>query len=111
MLIRADDDADRAAIYAITEAAFSGVAEADLVNRLRNTASPIISLLAEQSGIVVVPGHSEYYPKFGFSPSTHFDLRCEYEVPAEVFMAMELSPGYLQHSKGLIRYHAEFSKL
>ena len=56
-------------------------------------------------GAVVVLGYKEYYPKFGFRPASRFGLSCEYDVPDEVFMAVELQPGYLRHAHGLIRYH------
>jgi putative acetyltransferase len=39
---------------------------------------------------VVVIGHAEYYPQFGFRPAHGFGLRCEYDVPLEVFIALEL---------------------
>ena len=39
---------------------------------------------------VVVLGHPSYYPRFGFVPSSRFDIDCQYEVPEEAFMAMEL---------------------
>jgi putative acetyltransferase len=38
---------------------------------------------------IVVVGHPEYYPKFGFLPASRYGLRCEYEVPEDVFMALE----------------------
>jgi putative acetyltransferase len=60
-------------------------------------------------GAVVVLGHPEYYPRFGFSPSSRFGMGCEYEVPEGVFMVMELQPGYLRHTSGTIKYHAAFS--
>jgi putative acetyltransferase len=60
-------------------------------------------------GAVVVLGHPEYYPRFGFSPSSRFGIGCEYEVPEEVFMVLELQPGYLRGSSGTIKYHAAFS--
>ena len=41
---------------------------------------------------IVVIGHAEYYPQFGFRPAHGFGLRCEYDVPPEVFMALELVP-------------------
>ena len=41
---------------------------------------------------VVVLGHPEYYPRFGFSPSVRYGIRSEYDVPDEVFMALELVP-------------------
>lgn len=59
-------------------------------------------------GAAVVLGHVEYYPRFGFSPSTRFGIRCEFEVPEEVFMVVELQPGYFQGKSGTIQYHAAF---
>lgn len=62
-------------------------------------------------GAVVVLGHPEYYPRFGFLPSARLGIACEYEVPEEVFMAMELQPGYLRGATGIIKYHSAFSGL
>ena len=62
-------------------------------------------------GAVVVLGHPEYYPRFGFEPSVNFNIKSEYEVPAEVFMAQELLPGYLQKVSGTIQYHPAFNEL
>ncbi len=66
-----------------------------------------------QSGFdaVVVLGHPEYYPRFGFSPSTRFGIESEYEVPEEVFMAMELRSTVLSEKSGTVRYHSAFSNL
>jgi len=60
--------------------------------------------------IVVVVGHPEYYPRFGFTPARAKGLRCEYDVPDEAFMVAELSPGALNGRQGLVRYHPEFKK-
>jgi putative acetyltransferase len=54
---------------------------------------------------VVVLGHAEYYPRFGFVPAHRLGLQCEYDVPADVFMALELTPGALHGVSGLVRYH------
>ena len=62
-------------------------------------------------GAVVVLGHPEYYPRFGFLPSSCFGIGCEYEVPEEAFMVMELQPGYLRGTSGTIKYHAAFSNV
>ena len=62
-------------------------------------------------GAVVILGHAGYYPRFGFSPPTRFGIKCEYEVPEEVFMVFELLPGYLRDASGTIEYHAAFSSL
>jgi putative acetyltransferase len=60
---------------------------------------------------VVVLGHAQYYPRFGFRPASAFGLRCEYDVPDEVFMALELAPGRLAGKSGTIRYHRAFAGL
>ncbi len=146
--------------------AFETATEADLVDRLRDSGIPIISLVAEigdklvgyilftpmtsdnsdikiaglapmavlpeyqNNGIgsalvekgleycadekyeaVAVLGHPNYYPKFGFIPSTRFDLISEYDVPKEVFMVKELVSHSLSKVSGVIKYHEEFNKL
>jgi putative acetyltransferase len=60
-------------------------------------------------GAVIVLGHSEYYPRFGFSPSVRYGISCEYDVPEDVFMVTELQPGYLKDASGIIRYHPAFN--
>lgn len=57
---------------------------------------------------VVVVGHPEFYPRFGFRPASPYGLRCEYSVPDDVFMALELVPGVLAGCSGLVRYLSEF---
>jgi len=57
---------------------------------------------------VVVLGHPEYYPKFGFVPASRYGIRCEYDVPDEAFMALELVPGALRGISGTVRYHEAF---
>jgi putative acetyltransferase len=58
---------------------------------------------------VVVVGHPEYYPRFGFVPAGRYALRCEYDVPADVFMVAELEAGALNGAFGLVRYHDAFA--
>jgi putative acetyltransferase len=62
-------------------------------------------------GAVVVLGHARYYPRFGFAPASRFGLRCEYEVPDEVFMAIDLRDRALDAVSGLVRYHPAFAGL
>ncbi|MFT7470251.1 MAG: putative acetyltransferase [Kiritimatiellia bacterium] len=62
-------------------------------------------------GAVAVLGHPEYYPKFGFEPSTNFAIKSEYDAPKEVFMIVELETGYLEDCSGTISYHEEFKNL
>ena len=61
--------------------------------------------------VVVVLGHSSYYPRFGFVPASSKRLRSEYDVRDEVFMVAELTPGALRGRTGLVKYHPEFGKL
>lgn len=58
--------------------------------------------------IVVVLGHPEYYPRFGFVPAIRKGLSCEYPVPDEVFMVLELSEGALAGRRGVVKYGPEF---
>jgi putative acetyltransferase len=167
MLIRAEQEKDRAAVHAVNVAAFETSSEANLVEALREQAEPIVSLVAEDNGAivghimfspvslsghpdlkvmglgpmaiapehqrkgigsalvkaglerckqlgfvaVVVLGHPEYYPRFGFSPSIRFSIGSEYEVPDEVFMAMELQPAALKGKTGTVKYHAAFASV
>ena len=62
-------------------------------------------------GSVVVLGHAEYYPRFGFMPASRFGLGCEYEVPDDVFMVLELDKGILHDKAGTIRYHPAFASV
>jgi putative acetyltransferase len=59
--------------------------------------------------IVVVLGHPEYYPRFGFVPASTAGLACEFPVPAEAFMVLELKRGALASASGTVRYHPRFS--
>lgn len=61
--------------------------------------------------VVVVLGHPEYYPRFGFVPAKAKGLRCEYDVPDEVFMVAELREGALAGRRGVVKYRPEFSSV
>jgi putative acetyltransferase len=162
--IRFETTTDIRVVHALNRAAFATRAEADLVDALRASAQPIVSLVADDAGTivghilfspvtltghqnlrimglapmavdparqrqgigsalvrdgldccrqigsaaVVVLGHAAFYPRFGFVPASRFGIACEYQVPDEVFMAMELEPGILVDRRGVIRYHAAF---
>lgn len=162
--IRAETAEDIPAVRRVNELAFCQPDEADLVEALRATAHPHISLVAVSKGqvvghiffspvtleaedstfailglapmavlpeyqrqgigsqmvreglkecqrigcdVVVVVGHPEYYPRFGFVPASRKGLRCEYPVPDEVFMVAELKPNALS-GRGLVKYRPEF---
>ena len=167
MIIRSETVSDRPAIHELNRQAFESEAEANLVDMLRQRASPLISLVAEVNGkivghilftpveltgqpsafimglapmavtkkfrgqgigsmlvesgleacrklgvgAVVVLGHIDYYPKFGFKPASRFNLTCEYDVPDEAFMAIELDTEFLATKSGVVKYHDAFASV
>ncbi|MBJ8051020.1 N-acetyltransferase [Bacillus cereus] len=60
-------------------------------------------------GSVVVLGHPEYYPKFGFERASKWNVRAPFDLPDEVFMAMELRLNALQDVEGVVQYSEAFS--
>jgi len=60
--------------------------------------------------IVVVLGHSDYYPRFGFAPARARGIDCEFEVPDEAWMLLELKEGSLGGRRGTVKYRPEFGE-
>jgi putative acetyltransferase len=58
---------------------------------------------------VAVPGHADYYPRFGFVPAVSFGIESEYDVPPDVFMLKELHKDVLKDVTGTIKYHQAFN--
>ena len=58
--------------------------------------------------IVVVVGHPNYYPRFGFSPARARGLEAPFPVPDEAFMVLELTPGALDGIAGMVRFPPAF---
>jgi putative acetyltransferase len=56
--------------------------------------------------IVIVLGHKEYYPRFGFSAGNARHLASPF--PPDAFMALELFDGALAGIDGAVRYPAAF---
>lgn len=57
---------------------------------------------------VFVLGHPNFYPRFGFSPTSQFGIAPPFPVPEEVFMALELKKGSLTGLQGKIEYPPAF---
>jgi len=55
---------------------------------------------------VVVLGHRDYYPRFGFSAALAQPLEAPFSGPS--FMALELEPGVLQGGAGRVVYPPAF---
>jgi putative acetyltransferase len=58
--------------------------------------------------VVVVLGHPEYYPRFGFVPAPPRGITCKWPVPDDVFMVAELTPGALGGRRGCVEYDPAF---
>jgi putative acetyltransferase len=56
---------------------------------------------------VVVLGHPDFYPRFGFAPASGHGISCIYDAPDEAFMAVSLGDEELP--KGRALYQPEFA--
>jgi putative acetyltransferase len=70
-----------------------------------------LAMLREQAlPYVIVLGHPDYYPRFGFVPASRYGIRCQWEgVPDEAFMVLILNEKYHGRLAGIARYREEFS--
>ena len=67
-----------------------------------------LRICAEQGHrIVVVLGHREYYPRFGFSPRLAEQLEAPFR--GDSFMALELAPNAMSGVFGRVEYPEPFS--
>jgi putative acetyltransferase len=167
-IIRLERSEDSAQVRRVNELAFGQLAEADLVDRLRQACADSLSLVAEdedegvvghimftpvavdgagqrivgmglapmavvpdrqREGIgsqlvtrgldllrdrrcpfVVVVGHPEYYPRFGFEPASRHGLASQWGgIPDPAFLAVILDPAAMAGVSGVARYRDEFS--
>ena len=60
---------------------------------------------------IIVLGHPNFYPKFGFVPSVKYGIISEYDVPEDVFMVLELNENALKGKEGTIKYHEAFGSV
>lgn len=59
--------------------------------------------------IVIVLGHTRYYPRFGFSAALANSLECPFGDCGEAWMAQELIPDALQGVRGKVVYPLAFT--
>src|SRR5262249_48789511 len=74
----------------------------------RLVADGVARLRARGCPFVVVLGHPEYYPRFGFVPASRHGVDCQWSVPDEAFMILPLDPLRLEGVSGVARYRDEF---
>lgn len=65
---------------------------------------------ARHRGLIVVLGHPEYYPRFGFRSARHIGLRCKWSQDDDHFMYLELETGHAALADGEIDYCPEFDR-
>ncbi len=59
-------------------------------------------------GSIILLGHEDYYPKFGYKKLKSFGIRLPFEVPDENCMAIELFENSLKNTSGVVQYPSEF---
>ncbi len=60
---------------------------------------------------VIVLGHTEYYPRFGFVPASRHDLDCQWDgIPDEAFMVLVLDETIMSGVSGVARHREEFDE-
>jgi putative acetyltransferase len=60
---------------------------------------------------IVVVGHANYYPRFGFRPASEYGITCEWDVPDDVFLVLILNEEKMSGVSGLAKYGQEFSSI
>lgn len=60
---------------------------------------------------IIVLGHPNFYPRFGFKPAVTLGITCEWEVPDDLFMVLVLDQEKMQGVSGLANYRHEFSSV
>lgn len=67
-------------------------------------------MLAESGcPFIIVLGHPEFYPRFGFVPARPLGIACAWDVPDDVFMVLTLDAAKMQGVSGRAEYRQEFS--
>lgn len=71
-----------------------------------------ISILRKRSvPFIIVLGHKDYYPKFGFEIASKYGIKCQWEnVPDEAFMILILDKEKMLNIHGVARYRDEWNE-
>ena len=59
---------------------------------------------------VILVGHPDYYPRFGFCPAKEKGLKLPFDAPDEAFMVYEIIPQILEGINGMVIYPPEFAE-
>jgi putative acetyltransferase len=66
-------------------------------------------LRSRECPFVIVLGHPEYYPRFGFVPASRQGIKSEWDMPDNAFMVLLLDPSRAEEIHGVAKYRPEFS--
>jgi len=58
--------------------------------------------------VIILVGHADYYPRFGYTPARKSNIQAPFEVPDDAFMVLELREGGLNGISGMIEFAPEF---
>ena len=68
-------------------------------------------LKKEAVPFIIVLGHENYYPKFGFEIASKYGIKCQWDgVPDEAFMIMILDEAKMSNVKGVAKYRDEWNE-
>lgn len=68
-------------------------------------------LKSKNCPFVIVLGHPEYYPRFGFERASQYGLLSQWEgMPDEAFMVLVMDTTALEGVSGVAKYRAEFDE-
>ena len=60
---------------------------------------------------IIVLGHPEYYPRFGFEPASRYGIKSQWEgVPDHAFMILCLDKSRTNDVSGIAKYRDEFNE-
>ena len=57
---------------------------------------------------IILLGHPEYYPRFGYKKASDWNIKAPFDVPDEAFLALELVEAGLTGVSGLVKYSPAF---
>ena len=66
-------------------------------------------LTAKPCPFIILIGHPEYYPRFGFKRASDHNIQCEWQVRDEVFMVLFPNSDGTGRIFGPAKYRSEFS--
>lgn len=57
---------------------------------------------------VILLGHADYYPRFGYVPTVQYGIKLPFDVPDENCMVKVLNPDTFGDTKGIVEYPGAF---